>query len=91
MEKSYLYSYVLKLLELKTMELKLEISSLSIVDLATYYLEVILHKRQATSLQQATYDIFNIKPNIVIEYINNKLITDKTISLDDFKEMFEKK
>ncbi|WP_342263409.1 hypothetical protein [Spiroplasma endosymbiont of Clivina fossor] len=91
MEKSYLYSYVLKLLELKTMELKLEISSLSILDVATYYLEVILHKRQVTSLQQATYDIFNIKPNIVIEYINNKLITDKTISLDDFKEMFEKK
>lgn len=91
MEKSYLYSYVLKLLELKTMELKLEISSLSIIDVATYYLEVILHKWQATSLQQATYDIFNIKPNIVIEYINNKLITDKTISLDDFKEMFEKK
>ncbi|WP_342223779.1 hypothetical protein [Spiroplasma endosymbiont of Asaphidion curtum] len=75
------------------MELKLEISSLSIVDVATYYyyLEVILHKRQVTSLQQATYDIFNIKLNIVIEHINNKLITDKTISLDDFKEMFEKK
>ncbi|WP_339023892.1 hypothetical protein [Spiroplasma endosymbiont of Agriotes lineatus] len=50
-----------------------------------------MHKRQVTSLQQATYDIFNIKPNIVIEYINNKLITDKTILLDDFKEMFEKK
>lgn len=85
----YLYSYILKMLELKTLDLKMEMSTLSINDVTSYYLEVILNKRKISNLQEAAYHIFNIKLNILMEYLNNKLIINKNVTLDDFKEMFE--
>lgn len=89
MNNSFLYSHIIKLLELQTLALKVENTSLSVIDVATFYLEVILKKTKVLSFQKITQDILSIKPNIVIEYINTKLITDKKVTLDDFKEMFE--
>lgn len=84
-----LYYNIIKMLELKTMEIKLEIPGISINDIANYYLEIIMKNKNIKDLNEAAYSIFNIKSNRLVEYLNNKLISDRKVSLNDFAKIFE--
>lgn len=84
-----LYYNIIKMLELKAMEIKLEIPGISINDIANYYLEIIMRNKNIKDLNEAAYNIFNIKSNRLVEYLNNKLISDQTVSLSDFAKIFE--
>lgn len=89
MEKQDLHYNIIKMLELKTMEIKLEIPAISINDITNYYLDINLKNKKINDLNEAAYNIFNIKSNRLIEYLNNKFMSDATIKLDNFVEMFE--
>lgn len=89
MESLQWETYIIKIIALKTMQWQQEISKFSINDFVRYYVNVILNYHQPKSLMQAVRSILEIKLNVVIEYLNSELITNKTITLDDFQTLFE--
>ncbi|AHI53746.1 hypothetical protein SSABA_v1c03370 [Spiroplasma sabaudiense Ar-1343] len=85
-----LSNYVLAMLEIKTIELRHKISSISIADLVDYLKKFILNGKRLKSISDASYYIFNIKINYLMEYLNIKEYTREGNSIEtDLKSILE--
>ncbi|ALA98139.1 hypothetical protein SKUN_001264 [Spiroplasma kunkelii CR2-3x] len=89
-EQQQIVNYVLKMISLKTVDLKLLNRNITEQDVINYLLKIILVDKKIIDVSDAAYYIFNIKLNRIIEFMNNQKITDPDLSLDDFKDMFIK-
>lgn len=76
------------MLELKT-ELKLSVLEIDIDDVADCFFKIIIKDKKINNISDVAYYVYNIKINQIIEYINNKHITDKNLKLGDFEDMFK--
>lgn len=80
---------IYEMLELKTLELKLSVLEIDIYDVADYFFKIIIKDKKINNISDVAYYVYNIKINKIIEYINNKHITDKNLKLGDFEDMFK--
>lgn len=77
MEKEQLNETVSKMLELKLIELKLELPMITIRDLYNYLVEVILVNNDIRDVNDASFFIMNVKVNKIYEYLNYKDLANK--------------
>jgi ribosome assembly protein YihI (activator of Der GTPase) len=89
MQREVTCNYLIKMIELKTLEFKLINPNITVKNVTDYLLDV-LKSRKITDVSDGAY-IFNLKVNRIIEFMNNQGITDNNLSLDNFKDMFTTK
>ncbi|AXK51121.1 post-transcriptional regulator [Spiroplasma alleghenense] len=88
--KTVLENYVLAMLEIKTIELRHKIYNISIIEVLDYLRNFVLKGRKIKSISEASYFIFNIKINYLMEYLNIKEYTRQGDSLEnDLKSILE--
>lgn len=80
---------IYEMLELKTLELRLLVLEIDIDDVADYFFKIIIKDKKINNISDVAFYVYNIKINKIIEYINNKHITDKNLKLGDFEDMFK--
>ena len=89
LNRKKIFNYLLKMIELKTIMMKQTIPEISIDYLVNFLLDIVLRNKTIYDINDIVSYIFNISNNKIIEYLNNKTISNKNLRLDDFQDMFK--
>lgn len=65
-------NYIFKMIILKTIDLKLLNKNITEKDVINYLLKIILIDKKNIDISDIVFYIFNIKINLIIEFINNQ-------------------
>ncbi|QBQ07638.1 hypothetical protein SGLAD_v1c04390 [Spiroplasma gladiatoris] len=90
MKDEDIISTIKMMLELKLVEIKTQISNITIKDLYNYLTNIILKRNKIENINNAAYYIMNIKVNKLFEYLNYESIKDDSNTIaNDLKTILE--
>ncbi|WP_338970764.1 post-transcriptional regulator [Spiroplasma endosymbiont of Labia minor] len=74
--------YAQVMLEIKTIELRIKIPNIKILDVTDYLFNILLKNKKIKDVNDLAYYIYNIKINKLIEYINVNTIIASDSNLE---------
>ncbi|AOG60344.1 hypothetical protein SHELI_v1c03930 [Spiroplasma helicoides] len=90
MREVNLEKVIYQMLELKLLEIRLQIRQVTIENLYNYISNVILKNNRIRDVNDASFYIMNIKINKLFEYLNYETIKDESSTIEmDLKQILE--